>query len=46
MVFLKECFEKVDFEKKSADDKKKSMKKFPVGKELNIYNMNISIHRK
>ena len=22
MVFLKECFEKVDFEKKSADDKK------------------------
>ena len=32
-VFLKEFFEKVDFEKKSADDKK-SMKNFRGGKEL------------
>ena len=33
MVFLKEFFEKVDFEKKSAEDEK-SMKNYPVGKEL------------
>ena len=31
MVFLKEFFQKVDFEKKSADHKK-SMKNFPVGR--------------
>ena len=35
MVFLKEFFEKVDFEKKSADDKK-NMKNFPGGKELKL----------
>ena len=32
LVFLKEFFEKVDFEKKSADDKK-NMQNYPVGKE-------------
>ena len=35
MVFLKELFYKVDFEKKSADDNK-SMKNYPVGKMLMI----------
>ena len=35
MVFLKECFKKVDFGKKSTDHKK--MKKYPVGKELNHF---------
>ena len=34
MVFQKEFFEKVDFEKKSADDKK-ACNNFPGGKELN-----------
>ena len=33
MVFLKEFFEKVDFEKKSANDKE-ACKIFPGGKEL------------
>ena len=35
MVFLKEFFKKVDVEKKSADDNK-SMKNYPVCKELSI----------
>ena len=34
MVFLKEFFEKVDFEKKISR-RQKSMKNFPVGNELN-----------
>ena len=29
IVFLKECFEKVNFEKKSDDDKKKKHEKLP-----------------
>ena len=33
MVFLKEFFEKFDFEIKTADDKE-SMQNYPVGKEL------------
>ena len=33
MIFLKEFFEKVDFEKKSADNKK-IMQNYPVDKEL------------
>ena len=33
MVFLKEFFEKVDFEKKSVDDKK-SIENYPACKEL------------
>ena len=33
MVFLKEFFEKVDFEKKSADGKK-NMQNYPEGKEF------------
>ena len=35
MAFLKEFFEKVDFEKKSADDKK-SMQNYPEGKAYAI----------
>ena len=35
MLFLKEFFETVDFEKKSADDKK-NMQNYPVGKELHV----------
>ena len=32
-MFLKDCFEKIDFEKKSADDNK-SVKNYPACKEL------------
>ena len=35
MVFLKEFFEKVDFEK--INRQQKSMKNFPGGKELNLH---------
>ena len=36
MVFLKEFFEKVDFEKNSTDDKK-NMQNYPAGKVLNMH---------
>ena len=35
MVFLKEFFEKIDFEKKSADDNKKNKQNYPVDKQFN-----------
>ena len=40
IVFRKLFFEKVDFEKKSADDKIKSMQNYLVGNELNIQSTN------
>ena len=42
---LKEMFEKVDFEERSADSKKKNMKLYPAGKELTLVLLNILIHR-
>ena len=35
ILFLKEFFEKVDFEKKSAEDREKKQN-YPVGKELDL----------
>ena len=44
MVFLIEFFENVDFEKKSADDKK-NRKNFPATKELILFILvGFSIH--
>ena len=34
MVFLKDFFKKVNFEKKNLQTPKKSMQNYPVGKEL------------
>ena len=35
VVFLKECFQKVDFEK--IQQTTKNFKNYPVGKELNVH---------
>ena len=43
IVFLNEFFENVNFQKKSADDNK-SMKNYPVCKELKIFYLIYSWH--
>ena len=42
IVFLKELFEKVNFEKKYADDNK-SMKNYQACKEINLFSLLILI---